>query len=78
MHIHMINREISNRIDYIVACIGAFALRFKLSNQQAYAYLKRYLGLQFLFECYEVEHTLSIDDAVSDLQAICMRNGGRI
>ncbi|MBP3535769.1 MAG: DUF3791 domain-containing protein, partial [Muribaculaceae bacterium] len=51
---------------------------FLLSNAQAYAYLRRFTGIDFLIDCYEAEHTLSIDDAVSDLQAICRRNGGRI
>ncbi len=74
----MEKKEIFNRIEYIVACVGAFASRFLLSNAQAYAYLRRFTGIDFLIDCYEAEHTLSIDDAVSDLQAICRRNGGRI
>lgn len=74
----MEKKEIFNKIEYIVACVGAFASRFLLSNAQAYAYLRRFTGIDFLIDCYEAEHTLSIDDAVSDLQAICRRNGGRI
>ncbi|WP_349875297.1 DUF3791 domain-containing protein [Bacteroides cellulosilyticus] len=35
-------------------------------------------GIDFLLDCYAAEHTLSIDDAVSDLQALCSRKGGRI
>ena len=27
-------------------------------------------------ECYEAEHTVSLDDAVEDLTEICKRNGG--
>lgn len=74
----MEKKEIFNKIEYIVACVGAFASRFLLSNAQAYAYLRRFTGIDFLIDCYKAEHTLSIDDAVSDLQAICRRNGGRI
>lgn len=70
--------EIFNRIEYVVACVGAFAMRFNLSNQQAYAYLRRFSGIDFLLDCYAAEHTLSIDDAVGDLQLLCMRKGGRI
>lgn len=74
----MNDQDTYNRIEYIVACIGAFAQRYKLSNTQAYAYLRRFTGIDFLIDCYAAEHTLSIDDAVSDLQQICQRNGGRI
>ena len=75
---NMEKRKIRNRIEYIVTCIGAFAQCYGLSNPQAYAYLRRYSGIDFLFDCYEAEHTLSIDDAVEDLQAICFREGGKI
>ena len=74
----MDRKEIFDRIEYVVACVGAFAERFKLSNPQAYAYLRRFAGIDFLLDCYAAEHTLSIEDAVSDLQVICSRKGGRI
>ena len=72
------DKAIADRIEYVVTCVGAFAQRFKISNRQAYAYLRRYTGIDFLLDCYGAEHTLSIDDAVSDLHVICKRNGGRI
>lgn len=65
-------------IEYVVCCVGAFAAKFSLTNQQAYAYLRRFSGIDFLIDCYAAEHTLSIDDAVSDLAAICMKKGGKI
>lgn len=74
----MDKKEVFNKIEYVVACVGAFAQRFSLTNSQAYAYLRRFTGIDFLLDCYEAEHQLSIDDAVNDLQLICMREGGRI
>lgn len=74
----MDKKEIFNKIEYVIACVGAFAQRFKLSNAQAYAYLRRYAGIDFLIDCYAAEHTLSIDDAVSDLRIICQRKGGKV
>lgn len=74
----MDKRVIFNRIEYVVACVGAFAQRYQLSNMQAYAYLRRFTGIDFLLDCYAAEHTLSIDDAVLDLQAICRREGGKL
>ena len=74
----MDKKEIYDKIEYIVACVSAFAQRYQLSNMQAYAYLRRFTGIDFLLDCYAAEHTLSIDDAVSDLQAICKREGGKL
>lgn len=74
----MDKKEIINRIEYVVACVGAFAQRYNLTNPQAYSYLRRFTGIDFLLDCYAAEHTLSIDDAVDDLQILCKNNGGRI
>lgn len=74
----MDKKKIRDRIEFVVACVGAFAQRYDLTNSQAYAYLRRFTGIEFLLECYEAEHTLSIDNAVSDLQIICNRKGGKI
>lgn len=74
----MDKKEIFNRIEYVICCVGAFAKRFNLSNAQSYAYLRRYRAIDFLLDYYGAEHTLSIDDAVDDMQAICNREGGKI
>ena len=72
------SREQSNRIAYLVACVGAFAERHGLTNQYSYQYLRQYKGTDFLRDYYEIEHTFSIDEAVDDLTMICQRNGGAI
>lgn len=74
----MDKKDIFNKIEYVVACVGAFAERFDLSNSQAYSYLRRFTGIDFLFDYYEAEHLLSIEDAVDDLQLICKREGGHL
>lgn len=74
----MDKHELKNRIEFIVVCVSEFARRFKLTNQQAYAYLRRFSGIDFLNDCYEVEHTQSIECAVEDLQVLCYKKGGRI
>ena len=74
----MDKKEIFNRIEHVVAFVGTFAQRFNLSNIKANAYLHRSTGIEFFLDCYATEQTLSIDDAVSDLQVICQREGDRI
>lgn len=71
-------REIIDRLEWVVCCVGEFAMRHRLSNAAAYSYLSRYSGIDFLLDCYAAEHTLSIDDAVDDIRAVCLLNGGNI
>ncbi len=74
----MYKTEIKDRIDYIVMCVSEFAKRFKLTNQQAYAYLRRFSGIELILKHYDIMHTLSLNDAMESLQILCYRNGGRV
>jgi len=65
-------------LSYTVLCIKKFADTFNLSFIEAYKYLENYGGLQFIINHYEIEHTLSINDAIDDMQDICRKNGGLI
>jgi len=72
----MITKRQTNIINYLVICISDFAERFEMDSNAAYRFLSRYGGIDFLVRHYEAEHTLSLDDAVDDLEAICRQNGG--
>ena len=65
-------------INYIVALITEFAKAHGITSQQAYKYLQEFKGLDFVEEFYDVEHTLSFDDAVEDLSFYCKRMGGTL
>lgn len=64
------------KAEYIVLVIRRFAEHYSLQIKQAYQYLKRYGGIAFIDDCYEAEHTLSLDDAVEDLSKVCFNQGG--
>lgn len=66
------------KIAYYLVCIRDFGERYGLSQKEAYTYLERHKGLQFLIDCYDAEHTLSLEDAVSDMAMVCKRNGGML
>lgn len=66
------------KIPYINAVIRAFAKRFSLDIQSAFHYLWNFKGIQFLNDYYDIEHLQSIDDAVDDLKALCLKNGGQL
>ena len=67
-----------NLLDYIVVCVSEFASRYGMHMKDAYMYLRRYKGIDFLHEFYDVEHTLSFDDTIDDLSIICRKNGGTV
>ncbi|MDR0949668.1 MAG: DUF3791 domain-containing protein [Lachnospiraceae bacterium] len=67
-----------NIINYFVMCVSEFAIKFKTEEKQAYNYLSQYGGIAFLTEHYEVEHTLSLDDAVEDMALVSRKNGGAL
>ncbi|MBQ8823364.1 MAG: DUF3791 domain-containing protein [Lachnospiraceae bacterium] len=71
-------KEDVNMLNYIVICISEFASRYKMHMRDAYIYLNRNKGIEFLKEFYDVEHTLSFDDVLDDLAAICRKNGGTV
>ncbi|MBR6451033.1 MAG: DUF3791 domain-containing protein, partial [Fibrobacter sp.] len=65
-------------IRYTVACVNEFAANKSLTEKQAFDYLCNHGAMDFLVEFYDVEHTLSFDDAVNDLTLVSQQNGGKI
>ena len=65
-------------IEYVMTAIIEFARHHAISIKEASNYLNQYKGISFLTEFYDVEHTLSFNDCVSDLTIVCMNNGGSL
>jgi len=72
------SNEDRKMLAYIIACINEFARAVELSSQDAFRYLEAYGGIDFLLECYDTEHLLSLQDAVEDLKTIVQKSGGLI
>lgn len=70
--------ELRKEINYAVACVNEFADRYNMTPQEAFRFLNKYKAITFLKENYEIEHTLSLDDAIDDLFIICQNNGGTL
>jgi ATP-dependent DNA helicase RecQ len=70
--------DIKSRIDYTVACVSEFANKHNLPQKAAFKYLYDYKAIDFLKEHYDIEHTLSFEDAVEDMERICENNGGML
>ncbi len=72
------SREDHNTVGYVVALISEFAAKFQIQPRQAYAYLKRFKGLDYLYKHYNVVHTFSFKDSVEALVEVCKNNGGKL
>lgn len=70
--------QIKNKIEYIVMFISEFSKRHHLHEQEAYCYLKKYDVIDIINKCYDVMHTQSFDDMVTDMTAYCQRKGGKL
>ncbi|MBR3066386.1 MAG: DUF3791 domain-containing protein [Prevotella sp.] len=71
-------REDRNVFGFTVALISEFALRYGIRQRQAYAYLKRFKGMDHLRDHYAVLHTQAFPEAVEALAQVCANNGGQL
>jgi len=69
-------RDEKNIIGYTIALVSEFANHFGVEPRQAYAYMKRYKGMEHLQKHYAILHTLSFPDTVEALAQVCAHNGG--
>ena len=72
------DKQEQKMIAYIVACISEFSRKSGLTTQEAFRYLYNHGGIDFLIECYDTEHLLSLQDAIEDLTTITQKSGGII
>ena len=65
-------------LGFVVVLISEFANHFGIRPRQAYAYLKRYKGMEHLQNHYGILHTQSLSDAIDALTQVCANNGGAL
>lgn len=71
-------QEQRKQVNYVVVCVNEFAKSKRMPIRDAFQYLYQHKGIAFLTECYDAEHTLSLQDAIEDLTRVCQNNGGMI
>ena len=72
----ILDDETRDKVKFITFIIPQFARAFKMKKQDAYLYLKKYGGLDFLFEHWWTLHTEDPFWAIRSLYKICRKNGG--
>ncbi|MDR1120609.1 MAG: DUF3791 domain-containing protein [Dysgonamonadaceae bacterium] len=71
-----LDKEARDRISFITFIIPYFARSLKMDRQEAYRYLKKYGGIDFLFEHWWTLHTEDPFWAARSLYQVCRDNGG--
>ena len=71
-----LDREMQNKVAFMTFILTKFARAFKMSNPDAYRYLKKYGGWDYLNEFWWTLHTEAPFWSVRALYEACYRNGG--
>ena len=76
METQPLNKETSDKISFISFIIPEFAYSYKMEMQEAYFYLKKYGGLDFLMKHWGALHTDNKYWTLLDIYDVCRQNGG--
>jgi len=76
MEAKRIDKATSDKISFMTYIVPEFAAAYKMNVQDAFFYLKKYGGWDFLNEHWWALHTDSPFWAVRSLYNVCYRNGG--
>jgi len=67
-----------NIIEYTIALMNMFAMRFGFSKMDSFRYINRYNGMKLIEKCYGIIYTLSFADNVDGMASYCRRHGGTL
>lgn len=70
--------NIKYQAEYLIALTSEFAKAHGLTDAQAFRYIDRFKGIDFVIDHYAVVHTQSFYDMVEAVGDVCKRNGGQI
>ena len=69
---------VKDKAEYMIIFIQEFGNRHSLTMRQAFNYLRRFKGIDFLERHYNVVHTQSFKSMVQDITEYCHRQGGML
>lgn len=68
--------DIKDKIEWTVVFLSEFGKRHGLTLKQAFNYLLRYKGMDFVERHYDYLHTQSFASVVDDMTEYCGKMGG--
>ncbi len=72
----VLDREMQNKVNFMAFIIQRFATSYKMSGPNAYRYLKKYGGIDFIDKHWWALHIDNPYWAVRDIYKVCRNNGG--
>ena len=74
----MMEYNIKEKLEWTVIFILEFGRKYGLTMKQAFNYLSRYKGIDFIDRHYGYVHTQSFSSMVDDIAESCHRHGGAL
>lgn len=70
--------NIKDKLEWTIIFILEFGRKYGLTMKQAFNYLSRYKGIDFIDRNYGYVHTQSFASMVDDIAEYCYRHGGAL
>ena len=72
-----LDKDTGDKVNFVAFIIPEFAKSYKMGIPDAYRYLKKYGGIDYLNQCWWALHTDNPFWAVRDMFEVCKNNGGK-
>ena len=70
--------DIKDKLEWTVIFVQEFGRKYGLTMKQAFNYLSRFKGIDFIDRHYGYVHTQSFASIVDDIAEYCHRHGGAL
>ena len=70
--------DIKDKVEWTVIFVLEFGRKYGLTMKQAFNYLSRFKGIEFIDRHYGYAHTQSFASMVDDVAEYCHRRGGAL
>ena len=70
--------DVKEKLEWTVIFLFGFGHKYGLTMKQAFNYLSRFKGIDFIDRHYDYVHTQSFTSMVDDIAEYCRRQGGEL
>lgn len=70
--------DAKDKLEWTVIFLLEFGRKYGLTMKQAFNYLSRFKGIDFIDRHYDYVHTQSFASMVNDIAEYCRRQGGEL
>lgn len=70
--------DVKDKLEWTIIFLLEFGRKYGLTMKQAFNYLSRFKGIDFIDRHYDYVHTQSFASMVNDIAEYCRRQGGEL